>query len=65
MGEEGARTHLCYDMAFKMKDCIFTLSCFVFLVGTEKHSMQDTERGVPGQSGDSCFWDGKIEGILV
>lgn len=64
MGEEGARTHLCSDMAFKRKDCIFTLCLALYsllrLRNTACRILRERR-----QSGDSCFWEGKIEGILI
>lgn len=64
MGEEGARTHLCSDMAFKRKDCIFTLRLALYsLLRLRNTACRILREG--RQSGDSCFWEGKIEGILI
>ena len=46
-GGEGAKTHLCYQMGFNKEELYFyTVPCFAFLVGTEKCSMWNMERGV-------------------
>lgn len=60
MGEEGARTHLCYDMALKRKDCIFTLCLALHsLLGLRNTACRIHREGCPVSVETAAFGKGR------